>query len=270
MKKSIQSISLLITCSLILFTSCDLELKTPAIEEESAEESGLATRVASDIIMSIDNIIMNSLSNKTKTNCPLIDDTNDGTTRTIIITYPEGGCPGDLVVMEGIINITSPINISNGNTAVITFNNFSIDGNQLKGEMDVALTQILPNPVLSVEMNNMELKISTDEKVSWNANKSFTLMEGYSGISLPFNHEDIDWPNTVWKISGSSYGTTSQDDTFSTTETNLLTSKDCKWFDGGTISGNINEEEFTITFSEDNCGSVNISSHGISFGVTFD
>lgn len=259
MKKNLYKIFAIVFAMGILITSCDnVSLDTPQIDDEITQDNMAASKTVGDVFGAVND--GTSAPGKATTSCAIVEyvpiqGTNEYTMK---ITYPETGCLENGVLKTGIINVSFTGRWGAGVTATITFENYAVDAVTVNGTITATYDGLEPYPTFTVVATGMSMTFEGGKKITWASNNTYTML---TGIATPLNKDD-----DSWKISGSSEGTARSGKTFSRTETDLLTSPDCKWFVGGMIELTIGADDvYKMTFGE-TCGSVEIEYKG--FNIT--
>jgi len=256
MKKSLYKIFAIVFAMGIFIVSCDnVSLDPPQIDDEITQDNMAASKTVGDVFGAVND---GTSTGKSAASCAtIVYEPVAGTTQySMTITYPETGCFENGVYKTGIVHVSFSGRWAVGVTATITFENYTVDGVAVEGTITATYDGLQPYPTFTVAATGMKMTFEGGESITWASNNTYTMLAGFATLG--------DKSDDSWKISGSSEGTARSGKTFSRTETNLLTSPDCKWFVGGTIELTISgDDTYTMTFGE-TCGSVTFEYKGIT------
>ena len=259
--------ALLFTFGLFL-TSCDPDLTTPEVDDETLQDNALGERAVGDVFGMVNT---GSANGKLTGSCPDYAWYPDGDS--LIITFPEGGCTSnDGVTRSGVIKAyytlvggSSWHDAEVGSYVDIVFDNYKDDGGVLNGNIKIAYTSAGGGqPEFTMTATNMS-RTSGGKSITWGSSNTYKWLEG-SGTPL-------DRTDDVYLISGVTEGVARNGKNFTRVATKLKTSPDCKWFVSGTIVLTITDGDkddiYTVKFTEGNCGEVTIVHKGLSITKVF-
>jgi hypothetical protein len=227
--------------------SCeDLSLNEPGLDTSATQDNVRTERIIGDVFGAVDNGIN---MGKAITVCP--EAVFDFNTKVLTLNYGDPGCLGaDGVTRSGIItaSFTNFDGWLDGTSAVVSFNNFKIDGNQLTGVVTITAHVVEQVTSFTVEATEMSLTFTDQSIITWSSNSTLTL-------------ENVDANGKYWKINGDADGVSRKGVNFSRTSVDLLTDPTCKWFVGGTLTFNSENVVDLLTFST--CGNVSIKHNNL-------
>lgn len=261
MKTKLLKIFTLMIAFGVLFTSCDTDLSTPDVDDESLQDGALGERAVGDVFGMVNT---GPGSGKAAGDCGIF--TFDIGSRILTITFPNEGCTGnDGVIRSGVINAAfSGTWLEPGSSVEITFVNYKRDGKTLSGTITVVYTSGGEQPVFTLTAINMSLTFPDSKQITWESSNTFTWLVG---ATTPDKMDD------VYSISGATEGTARNGKEFKRVATELVTSATCRWFTSGnlvlTIYDGDNEDIYNMTFSEP-CGTVTIIYNGITITRNFE
>ena len=262
MKTNLLKIFALLFTFGLLLTSCDVDLSTPEVDDETVQDNALGERAVGDVFGMVNT---NATSGKSSATCG--DFSFNGVDNTLTITFPAGGCTGeDGVTRSGIIRAQyTGAWLQIGSSVEITFDGYKRDGKELNGTIIVTFTSGGAQPVFGMTASNMSLTFSDGAQVTWGSSNSYTWT---AGALTPFDNSD-----DSYTISGVTEGVARNGNEYRRVSTNLVTAPDCKWFTSGeillTVTNGDKDDVYKMTFTEP-CGTVTIVYNGISFTKTFD
>jgi len=246
MKNNVFKLMTLMVGMLLFIVSCDeLTLDQPEVDTNAAADNAITTRAVGDVFSAIDNSLSTS---KAAVACPTI------TLESSLLTINYGsGCPGaDGVYRTGIITASlTGMGVggwANDASAVVSFNNYTIDGKELTGV--ITITCKIVNQVKSFNIEGLDLSLSFSDQTSitWNPNNTMTFIKS-------------DQNGSYWSITGTSNGISRKGVNFSNSSNNLLTDPTCKWFVGGKLTITQGDIVDVLTFGT--CGNVSIKHNNL-------
>jgi len=152
----------------------------------------------------------------------------------IIITCDWGtGCTSevDMISRSGkiIISVSGPMNIANS-VATFTFTNFVTDGNKITG------THRITYKGLNAGNNWPRYAILTEAKIEFPDTKFITYRAEYIRLQSEGSDTPLIQIDDVWRIEGSSSGTTKEGVAWTASYPSALVKKaSCKWISSGIV-----------------------------------
>lgn len=175
--------------------------------------------------------------------------THDSVNR--VITYDFGtGCTGqDGRTRSGrvIVNYTGTGYFDAGSSWVVTFDNFYVDGRRVEGSRSVTNTGLnaAGNMTWSINATNMRITRPDGSWRNWNSQRTREMISGFG---------DTLWVNDVYRVNGTSTGSNSNGQSFSSTYTDIVRDHSCRWITSGTMVNTIaSRPPVTIDFGNGNC-----------------
>ena len=248
MKNNLFKWMLLFFAMVSFVVSCDKSLTQPSVDTGAAQENAATSKASRDIFGAVQSGVSVS---KSLTACPIV--TFELATGKLKLYYGTG-CTNtnDGVNRSGIIyaQVTGyQMGWVDGTKAVIQFDGFKIDGDQITGGMTITAHGSANNLSFTVVATDMVITFSDATKIQWSSTTTMTLMS-------------TDNYGKYWSITGTSTGVSRKNINFSNASTALLTDPRCKWFIGGTLSLTAADNTDLITFSS-TCGSVTIKHNSL-------
>lgn len=184
-----------------------------------------------------------------------------------IITYDFGtGCTGrDGRVRSGqvIVNYTGNGYFDPGATWTVTFNNFYVNNNHVEGTRTVVNNGLNTsgNMTWTIQATSMRITRPDGTWRSWDSQRTREMIGG-AGDTL--------WVNDVYKINGTSTGTNSAGQTFSTTMTDIIRDHSCRWITSGImVHSPSGRPSTTIDFGNGTCdNTATATRNGITRTIT--
>ncbi len=231
--------TLLIAMFLFIASCDDLSLDQPEVDTNAAADNAITTRAVGDVFTAVDNSLSTA---KVAVACPTV------TIEPGLLTINFGnGCKGvDGVTRTGIITASlTGMGVggwANDASAVVSFNNYTIDGKILTGVITITCKIVNQVKSFTITGTDMALTFIDESVITWNSTSLMTLVQGGA-------------PG-YWSITGFSNGMSRKNIEFTSSSTNLLTDPTCKWFVGGTLTITVDVNKDELTFGE--CGIVEI------------
>jgi hypothetical protein len=242
-------------------SACNEPLNEPKVDLATSQDNILSEKAVSEVFGLV-NGLSGTVTAKAISECP----TYTWASNLLTITFPETGCIGnDGYTRIGVIKAQ----FSNGfigfwsvdDYVTITFENYSINGNDLTGTITATCTALEPNKVFRVTSENMELTFTDAKVLSWSTIVDYTMLAGGGTIG---------WSDDEWQIDGTNTGIARNGKSFTRQANALTTSTDCKYFISGHLIVTIDDTDtYDIEFKP-TCGSVVITYKGIEFPMVLD
>jgi hypothetical protein len=246
----------------LLLTSCDVDLSSPKVDDETVLDNTLGERVVGDVFG-----MVNAGATSVKANESCGDFSFNGVDNTLTITFPDGGCEGaDGITRSGVIHAQyNGTWLQVGSSVEISFDNYKQNEKELSGTITVLFSSGGTQPVFNMTASNMSLTYSDGGQITWESSNTYTWT---AGVLTLFDRSD-----DFYTISGVTEGVARNGNEYTRVVTDLVKSPGCKWFTSGNILLTITEDTtnsiYDITFIEP-CGTVTIRYNGISFTRIFD
>ena len=243
MKTNLLKLFMMLFALSLFVTSCeDIDLTEPEIDEESVQDNALSERAVGDVFGYV---------NEAQSGKKLTGDcyTKTWEDNTLVLDFDGGSGCSDGLVRSGKVRATFPTGFSwlLGSPVVITFENYTVDGNALTGTVTVTMSGVSE---FTIAATSMVLTFTDSRTITWDSVNTIELSDG------------------AIIINGTTTGTLRNGKAFTRVATDLTTSPSCKWFVEGTLALTIGSgddaETYSITYSSD-CGKVSINYNGITF-----
>ncbi|MFN8257925.1 MAG: hypothetical protein U0W24_19670, partial [Bacteroidales bacterium] len=252
MKNNLWKLMLVLVANFLLITACDEEsLNNTETDSNAAVDNAITERVVGDVFSAVNSGMD---VKKGVVSCPSA--TYDYETNLLTLDYGTGCVGADGVTRSGIIKatFTDYDGWLDGTTAVVSFEDYFVDGRELTGVVTITSHVIEQTVSFTIEATEMSLIFSDETSVTWSATNIMTLVK-------------VEETGKFWKINGEAQGISRKGINFTRTAVDLLTDPTCKWFVGGTLTFTSENSTDVITFGE--CGSVTLK-HNNFPAIPFD
>ncbi len=238
--------ALLFAMGLFIVSCEELGVETPELDTDAAQDNALSERAVSDVFTAVKD---GSNLGKSASSCPEV--IFEVSSQLLTLNYGETGCMGaDGITRSGIVTATFT-NFDgwlNGTSAVVSFDNFKINGKPLTGVITITSNLVGDAMSYTVEATDMVLTYSDQSEITWSSSSIV------SWVKYTEN-------GNYWRINGEANGVSRKGINFSRTSEDLLTDPTCKWFVGGTLTLTTENVTDVLTFTE--CEKVSIKHNNL-------
>ncbi|MDX2134674.1 MAG: hypothetical protein SFV52_07805 [Saprospiraceae bacterium] len=233
---------------LVAMNACQKDDATPeaafvAATEDAAAAEDFSEQTDVDIDLAVED-------RGSSQGCPVVTFAQPWGTwpNTITIDYGDNCVRPDGRVLKGkiIVNQSNELTAA-GATRMVTYDNFFIDDVQVLGAKSWINNgpdaQGLPSYTKTAQ--NMQLLFADGASITWNTNRTSTLVEGAGTPTFRDN---------VWQITGASSGVNRNGESYTATITEpLVKSADCRWISQGVFALTRDGRTATLDFGDGAC-----------------